>query len=572
MNAFRRTRYAQTWPALLTILALILLASGPQTAKALPYAAVSAPPELMVLIEGYKYTQVRNFDGANGQSLATPPTFQTGNIKYLLERGSDGAIYLTGSSFDYESGPIPPIGIQRFTRETLAPQGAFVAGDNATSFVFGSDGILYVQYGDYDELGNNDFGGSIARFNGLTGASLGTLIEIPDDESIAPLGVGADDKLYTFNQVNSGGSLGEESCVKRYNRQTGALLDTLFCIPTPAAYSSAFGPDGHFYFSAFGSSIARYNITNGTLSGTLSCPGDTRYSDIAFGPDGTLYAVSGRIEFARFNISTSECLGHIALAGIEDDDNGFQPGIVDFLVLPALNGEANGRVTSGLQALYDFDEGSGKVVHDVSGVGNPLDLKVKRTSQVRWAAGGLRITGTTAIASSGPATKLINAAKASDELTVEVWVTPADREQFSARIMTISSDSSRRNFSLIQGLFDTRTTSLVSARLRTTNTTNDGARALLTGANTLPPKLTHIVYTRAVDGVTRIYIDGVQKASATVGGTLDNWDASYGLFLGDEATSGRGWRGTYHLVAMYERALSGEEVQQNFAAGSEATP
>jgi len=233
----------------------------------------------------------------------------------------------------------------------------------------------------------------------------------------------------------------------------------------------------------------------------------------------------------------------------------------------AEGGGTGARVTDGLRALYDFDEGSGATVGDSSGAGSPLNLTVARPSQVQWREDGLQITGFTAIVSGRPATKLIDAARASDAFTAEVWVTPAARDQFSARLLTISANPVQRNFSLIQGLFTTRTTSLVSARLRTTGTARDGGPALLTQSDTLSPARTHIVYTRGADGAARIYIDGELQASGRLGGTLANWDRSYPLALGGEARGGRTWQGTYHLVAFYGRALSAEEVQQNFAAG-----
>jgi hypothetical protein len=37
--------------------------------------------------------------------------------------------------------------------------------------------------------------------------------------------------------------------------------------------------------------------------------------------------------------------------------------------------------------------------------------------------------------------------------------------------------------------------------------------------------------------------------------------------LGDEFTHNRAWDGTYHLVAIYERALDAGEVRGNFRAG-----
>ncbi len=45
------------------------------------------------------------------------------------------------------------------------------------------------------------------------------------------------------------------------------------------------------------------------------------------------------------------------------------------------------------------------------------------------------------------------------------------------------------------------------------------------------------------------------------------WDPTYHLLLGNEGTMNRAWRGEFHLVAVYDRPLTPEEVSQNFSAG-----
>ena len=44
-------------------------------------------------------------------------------------------------------------------------------------------------------------------------------------------------------------------------------------------------------------------------------------------------------------------------------------------------------------------------------------------------------------------------------------------------------------------------------------------------------------------------------------GNLASWGTDHKLTLSEN------WRGTYFLVAVYGRALSGAEVQQNYLAG-----
>jgi ELWxxDGT repeat protein len=226
----------------------------------------------------------------------------------------------------------------------------------------------------------------------------------------------------------------------------------------------------------------------------------------------------------------------------------------------------NGRVTAGLLALYDFEEGQGLVIHDSSGVGRPLDLRVARSFTQRWVAGGLRLRGQSVLRSRGSAGKLISAAKASNALTIEAWITPDDVRQFSARLISISPNPTTRNITLSQGSFQQQDTTMIGLRLRTTTTASDGA-AWTSASGALTPTLTHLVVTLAPNGAVRIYLNGALALSGTTTGTFAQWNDRYPLLLGNEAVGGRGWRGTYYLVAFYDRALSASEVGQNFRAG-----
>jgi regulation of enolase protein 1 (concanavalin A-like superfamily) len=74
------------------------------------------------------------------------------------------------------------------------------------------------------------------------------------------------------------------------------------------------------------------------------------------------------------------------------------------------------------------------------------------------------------------------------------------------------------------------------------------------------------------DGATkRLYMDGIQHATTqAVSGTFSNWNSAHPLILGNETTFDRSWLGTLYLVALYDRALSLAEIQQNYNAGSGA--
>jgi len=217
----------------------------------------------------------------------------------------------------------------------------------------------------------------------------------------------------------------------------------------------------------------------------------------------------------------------------------------------------------GLLALYTFNEGAGDTVHDVSGVGAPLDLVVADEAALTWLpSGGLQITAPTILASAGPAQKVVEAAKATNELTIEAWIKPADVEQDGpARIATISFDPFNRNLTLGQefGAYD--------VRLRTSDTSENGVPSLSTPDGVVEPALVHLVYTRDAAGQATIYRDGQVVAQSAISGALSGWDDTFRLALANELSMDRPWLGEYHAVAFYDRALSADEVAGHFQAG-----
>jgi hypothetical protein len=223
------------------------------------------------------------------------------------------------------------------------------------------------------------------------------------------------------------------------------------------------------------------------------------------------------------------------------------------------------RVTPGPLVLYTFEEGSGTTVRDVSGVEPALDLTVGNEAAVDWMpGGGLSINSSTIVASAGAATKIINACKGSNEISIEAWVKPANATQgphSPVRIVTLSNGASDRNFTLGQNA------SAYDVRLRTTATDDNGIPSLTAGTvNT--DELSHVVYTRDTSsGVARFYVNGVEVGSRSdITGDFSNWGDDFRFALANEFGVNRTWLGELHLVAIYSRALSPAEVIQNFEA------
>jgi hypothetical protein len=79
---------------------------------------------------------------------------------------------------------------------------------------------------------------------------------------------------------------------------------------------------------------------------------------------------------------------------------------------------------------------------------------------------------------------------------------------------------------------------------------------------------TPIVYTRNARGTARLYIHGEESAAVETGGRVSVWDDTLRLALANEFTGDRSWRGTYHGVAIYNRALTVAEIAEHHAAGA----
>jgi len=221
------------------------------------------------------------------------------------------------------------------------------------------------------------------------------------------------------------------------------------------------------------------------------------------------------------------------------------------------------RVDAGLILLYAFDEGSGSTVVDQSGVAPALDLTIADPGNVTWADDHLTINSGTTLSTAGAATKVFSAVEPKNEMTVEAWVKPASLVPGGVppdRIISMSASSSRRNFLLGQ---DAAT---YAVRFRTAEQ-NNGEPTVSTTPASATTLLTHVVYTHESDGKEIIYIDGVEDTTFTRSGDAHTWDSSHPIVVANEVGGGREWLGELHLIAVYDRALRADQVQQNFTAG-----
>ena len=223
----------------------------------------------------------------------------------------------------------------------------------------------------------------------------------------------------------------------------------------------------------------------------------------------------------------------------------------------------SGRVP-GAVVLYLFDEGSGDTVVD-QGPDPKSNLTIVPTSAVTWGASELILDTAARVASPFAPSKVITACQTTGEISVEAWVTPLNASQGGpARLVTLAESRVSQNF--LVGQRATR----YAARLRTTDTDDLGSPEVSSIPGTATVALTHVVFTHnAIDETDRLYVNGSLVGADPRTGTFAGWDRTHRLVLGNDLLDDRPWLGTFHLVAIYGRALSQTEVQQNFDAGAD---
>ncbi len=300
----------------------------------------------------------------------------------------------------------------------------------------------------------------------------------------------------------------------------------------------------------------RYRLVQGRLDAHLATGPDR---DVVFStPNAQVSVVGTRFELVAAPDLTRATVseGRVILRDLaRGEDVGVAAGQAAVVVAWARPTVFPWAATDGLLALYLFNEGQGDVVHDVSGIGAPMDLSIGRPENVEWLPDRLRIRSEADLACR-TVSRLADAVRASGGLTMEaVWqAQPIGEEEEMRVFMNVG--------------FGGRLVSWLHPRLKRMNLEDVGqpchAAFVLDGSGD-KPNLT-IYGNGRMDSVSPL--DGAwQKQiarpldSLVVAPTLDARERRDGKFP---------WQGDLFLMAVYGRPLSAEEIGRHAAQALDA--
>ncbi len=282
-----------------------------------------------------------------------------------------------------------------------------------------------------------------------------------------------------------------------------------------------------------------------------------------------------RLRFESHNCWDNDCAGasnemEAAIQAFSDaipvatlDENAIHSKALTLLDgIPASSG---GRFEANAIATWQFKAGTGTEAFDTSGVEPAMSLTLN--GDVEWVGGwGINLKGGSARASTSGSKKLHDLIKATNEYSIEAWVAPGNVSQEGpARIVTYSGGASTRNFTLGQTLYN------YDFLNRTSNSDGNGMPALSTADadERLQATLQHVVVSYDPVNGRRIYVNGefTGDNDSSEPGTLNDWDDTYALVLGAETNNDFNWAGVIKFLSIHNRALTQEQISQNFEAG-----
>ncbi|MCO7225552.1 LamG domain-containing protein [Pleionea sp. CnH1-48] len=234
-------------------------------------------------------------------------------------------------------------------------------------------------------------------------------------------------------------------------------------------------------------------------------------------------------------------------------------------LLDGIQASSGGRFEANAIATFQFKTGNGVTAFDTSGVEPAMNLTFN--GDVEWVGGwGINIRDGKAQASTSSSKKLYDLITATNEYSIEAWVAPNNvTQEGPARIVNYSGGADSRNFMLGQTLYN------YDFLNRSTNADANGNPSLSTADadERLQATLQHVIVTYDPVNGRRIYVNGqyTGDADGVEPGTLNDWNDTFAFVLGSEVSGEFKWSGVVRFVSIHNRALTEEQIQQNYDAG-----
>jgi sugar lactone lactonase YvrE len=202
--------------------------------------------------------------------------------------GPDGNLYTSPGS-----GPGGNT-IERFNGTTGAFMGTFATGPlNGVRTIVFRNGYMYVA---------NEYSNQVLQYDGTTGAYLGVFVTAASGGGLYGMTFGPDGNLYLSGRNSAN--------VVSYNGTTGALIGTFVAAGSGGLNlpeGLTFDPSGSYlYVASSGSNqVLKYNAQTGAYVG-VAANANAGMTDVKFGSDGLLYVLTnGTAQVQRFNASGS---------------------------------------------------------------------------------------------------------------------------------------------------------------------------------------------------------------------------------------------------------------------------
>lgn len=236
--------------------------------------------------------------------------------------------------------------------------------------------------------------------------------------------------------------------------------------------------------------------------------------------------------------------------------------------------EGTARYMQNQIAFYDFKKGADeKIIYDRSNVAPAMNLEI--SGDIKWAGGqGITCnqdaTNGRATASATASRKLHSRITATDQYTLEAWISSTDPDQDGpTRIMTYSIDSQNRNFTMGQAK------EYFSFRNRNAETSNNGTPEHEPQVKFISSRPVNHHVVMVYDGRERkIYVNGAlvdvkDPRAAAANRNLDGWNDNYRFGFCNEIQNNvvRAFKGSIYMAAVFDRALTSAQIMQNYQAG-----